>query len=109
MSAHCQLENIPALKFLACPPDSDSAGKSPDCGDASCCPAEKAQYKTQQNRTAIPSSELLLLLPVALTDVAATHDEVSSAALTAAPPEFPKCWQFAFRAALPVRAPSLAS
>jgi hypothetical protein len=109
MSAHCQLERIPALKFLACGSDADSAGKDSDCSDMGCCPVEKSQYRANQNRVAIPSLDLLPLI-VEFTDVATELPaKVSAATFGAIPPELPKCWQFVFRTASPPRAPSFAS
>ena len=110
LSAHCQLENIPGLEFLACPSDSESAGGESDCGDTGCCLAEKSHYKSDQIRVTIPSPNLLPLSPVALADIAATlSDEISAAAFADAPPELPNSWQFVFRTASSPRAPSLAS
>jgi hypothetical protein len=110
MSAHCQLEKIPALKFLACEAASDCAGQHSDCDDAGCCPAENAQYKSNQIRVTIPSPDLLPLLPIALMRIPArVLAEFSACVSAAAPPEFLTSWQFVFRTALPPRAPSIAS
>ena len=110
MSAHCQLEKIPGFTFLACVSDSDSPGKNSDCDDASCCAAEKSQYKPNQIRITIPTPDLLPLVTAGLPDIAGTlADEISAAAFAALPPELPKCWQFVFRTAAPPRAPSFAS
>ena len=109
-SAHCQLESVPGLEFLRCAVDAQTPGRSTDCSDSGCCAVEKLHYKSNQVRITIPSPDLLLLLPVALTDIAdKLSNEVSAIALAAIPPELPKCWQFVFRTASPPRAPSFAS
>jgi len=111
VSAHCQLENIPGLEFLQCDDDAKSEnGSRKDCRDTGCCAVEKAQYKSELHRVTLPSP---VLLPVALTPgfdtVTILPAQVSVDILEAAPPHLPRPWQFSLRAALPVRAPSLAS
>ena len=110
VSAHCQLEKVSGLEFLQCAVAAQTPDGSTDCGDCGCCAVEKSQYKSSQARVAIPSSDLLPLLPVTLMDIAdKLPDEVGTAAFAAVPPELPKCWQFVFRTASPPRAPSFAS
>jgi hypothetical protein len=111
VSAHCQLEAIPGLEFLQCDDDAKSEdGSRKDCRDAGCCAVEKAQYKSELHRVTLPSP---VFLPVAFASVFDTptilRAEVNLGIVTAAPPELPGSWQFFLRAALPVRAPSLAS
>ncbi|NOS68816.1 MAG: hypothetical protein HOP33_02695 [Verrucomicrobia bacterium] len=109
LSAHCLLERIPAFQFLACNDDTD-AGKTSDCDDTGCCPAEKTLYRINQIRVSVPSPDLLPLLPVATVDTAiALSAEAVSAAVAGSPPELPQCWQFVFRTASPPRAPSFTS
>lgn len=108
VSAHCQLEAVPGLEFLRCV--SDSQNSNGNCNDSGCCSVEKSQYKSEQKRVSLPSPDFL---PVPLTPIVdaanSLPDEVSVGILTAAPPQLVKTWQFAFRTALPARAPSLAS
>jgi hypothetical protein len=52
---------------------------------------------------------LLIFLATAFMSEAIASPPVSSTTLVSAPPDLPTRWQFAFRTALPVRAPSLAS
>jgi len=109
-SAHCQLEFIPGLQFLACASDgSASENESSHCDEANCCSIERSQYRTEIFQVALitlaPSFSNLLLadalksLPV----------PVAGGILTAAPPELLQPRHFISRAALPVRAPSLVS
>jgi len=109
-SAHCQLEFIPGLQFLACASDgSVSENESSHCDDANCCSIERSQYRTEIFQIALitlaPSFSNLLLadalksLPV----------PIAGGVLTAAPPELLQPRHFISRAALPVRAPSLVS
>ena len=107
---HCQLESVPGLEFLACQTTAH-AGKPDSHCDTGCCASEKSQYtKSAQLRVTLPSPDLLPILSMPLLDLAnALPDEVSVGILTAAPPGLTARWQFSFRTALPVRAPSLAS
>ena len=102
---HCELESIPGLEFVRCAADTPNQS---DCNDDGCCAVEKQQYKSEQYRKTMPVLVSISAAPF----LNATHslpDEVSLGIFTAAPPELLKTWQFAFRTALPVRAPSLAS
>ena len=113
VSAHCQLEALTGLKFLACETDSSCHGDPKSSSDiAGCCSVEKSQYQqAAQLRVSLPSPTLLpamftvLILPAAN----ALPIEVCAGILTAAPPELLPSRHFLFRTALPVRAPSLAS
>jgi hypothetical protein len=109
-SAHCQLESVPGLEFLACQTPAPASNPDSHCGDSGCCAAEKSQYKTEQLRVSLPSPDLLpVTFAPLLTPANSLPDEVSLGILTAAPPQLLKTWQFASRTALPVRAPSIAS
>jgi hypothetical protein len=113
VSAHCQLEALTGLEFLACEADSSCHGDPKSSSDnADCCSVEKSQYQqAAQIRVNLPSTHLLpvvftaLILPTAN----ALPAEVCGGILTAAPPELLPSRHFLFRTALPVRAPSLAS
>ncbi|MEI7807980.1 MAG: hypothetical protein WCJ07_05800 [Verrucomicrobiota bacterium] len=110
-SAHCHLEAIPGFEFFQCAIDDQPVcdpGK--DCNDCGCFALEKSQYNSAQLRLTIPSPVLqpILFLP-SPTLVTALPAEVSLGILTAAPPLLLHTWQFAYRTALPARAPSLAS
>jgi len=109
LTAHCQLESIPALKFLACDLDCHSPGQTSDTGDTGCCALEKVQYKSSQIRVELPSPDLLPLLAILFADPAALLSDDAAMPLTVTPPELPRTWHFLSRAALPPRAPSIAS
>ncbi|HEU5122548.1 MAG TPA: hypothetical protein VFW05_00635 [Verrucomicrobiae bacterium] len=109
-AAHCQLETIPGLQFLACASDSSPSGnEASHCDDTNCCSVERSQYRSEVFDIALitlaPSFSNLLLadalksLPV----------PIAGGVLTAAPPELLQPRHFISRAALPVRAPSLVS
>jgi hypothetical protein len=113
VSAHCQLEALTGLEFLACETDSSchsdpkSSSDTPDC-----CSVEKSQYhQVAQIRVNQPSMHLLSVMFTALILPApnALPAEVCGGILTAAPPELLCRRHFISRTALPVRAPSLAS
>jgi hypothetical protein len=110
VSAHCQLETVPGLEFLACKTTAPASNPDSHCGDDGCCSAEKSEYKSEQLRLTLPLPDLL---PVSLTPILDAANslpaEVSVGILTAAPPQLRKTWQFASRTALPARAPSIAS
>jgi hypothetical protein len=109
---HCSLENIPALKFLAC---ADYGATQPhqenDCEKDSCATVEKASYKTESGKVAAPAP--MVLLAIAL--VPATEEEAEpgfhffAGVIPALVPELPVAWQFSYRTAAPPRAPSIVS
>lgn len=111
MTMHCRLESVPGLEFLACLTEGDChTEQSSDRSDDDCCSVEKSDYRISQTRLTLPAVDLVPLCSTPVLDVAnALPDEVSVGVLTAAPPEFFNTWHFVFRAALPVRAPSIAS
>lgn len=110
VTSHCQLEQIPGLDFLHC---SESESATPhqdnDCDTDGCAVVESSFYKTE-DRTPVPAAPLLLmaLLLPALEPASQPSHRLADFS-TIAPPELPVTWQFASRAALPPRAPSLAS
>jgi hypothetical protein len=106
ITAHCSLEKLPGLEFLQCVGNADS----PDCEGDSCASVESGSYKTQDHPELTVSFAPILLafVPVPLDQVIKPVC-LSAPVLTVAPPEFPQSWQFAFRAVLPARAPSLLS
>jgi len=109
MTAHCRLEIVPGLEFLACQSESESSdNESSDC--AECCSVEKSQYRIGQHRLMVAPPNLPPLSFVPVADLANTFSgTVGREVLAVVPPELPRCWQFAFRTASPPRAPSFAS
>ncbi len=110
-TTHCKLEVLPGLDFLACS-ESDHPIPHQDsgCEKDACASVESGDYRIDYN----PPLNLLppsVLMPVTL-DLLAAEPLPSDQYLTAShlsPPEMLKPWQFCMRAALPVRAPSIAS
>lgn len=107
--AHCQLESLAGFKFLQCHEDATAAHtSSKDCD--SCCAVEKSQFRSVQQRLDVPQPGLLpLFLTLALASEASETAPAHSFTPVAIPPDLPARWQFVFRAALPVRAPSFVS
>jgi len=109
LTAHCQLERLTDLQELRC--ESKATDSTPDtshCGD-DCCSWETAQYRLSSVQP-LPTAPLLAV--VAATLVSLEQEDAHSlqpSAPPTAPPRPPKPWQFSLRAALPVRAPSIAS
>ena len=109
LTAHCQLEHLTGSELLRCHcGDEAPVSDSSPCGDSNCCGWESGQYKLPESQP-LTSTPLLFevspVLPVTTVPSENVYEFVSSAA----PPELPQNWQFVFRAALPVRAPSFAS
>ncbi len=109
-SVHCELEQVPALHFLAC---CHHEGSTPhqdnDCNQDSCASVETGFYMLEGQTAFVSEPDLFvaLLAPLAepmseLCGPLAFHSLPGSLQL-------PNTWQFTLRAALPVRAPSLPS
>ena len=113
ITSHCQLEAISSLTaLLACCQHEESTAphQDKDCEQDACASVESGDYRTQEHKPllAVPDLVALEIAAVAI-ELAALPDEVSLGVFSTAPPERHRVWQFAFRTALPVRAPSLAS
>jgi hypothetical protein len=107
---HCRLENVPALKFLACNPQAKTAPHQDNgCEQDSCATVEKAAFKTLKANVAARSP--MLLLPATFVGTVRTEAQLDTSfeGFPALPPELPVTWQFSFRTAAPPRAPSFAS
>ena len=107
---HCRLEQIPGLNFLACCPHDDAAPQEDNnCDTDGCAQVEQGLYKVDEIGVAAVTPLFVVtvfLLP--------TAEQMALAPLlpdfpTVASPELPGTWQFSRRAALPPRAPSIAS
>lgn len=110
VTAHCQIEQLTGLEVLRCAPA--EAGEAPagsPCNSGSCCSWESGQYHLPQSQPAgaAPLVAVLTQFLALATEEAptATVDRVLADEL----PKPPRPWQFSLRAALPVRAPSIAS
>ena len=112
VTAHCQLESVPGLEFLRCLSNlAHTESTEGHCGDAECCAVERSVYKTEQQRVTAPSPKLFSFsLLSLLTLESPLPEELYPVTRPVAPRDFIEpSWQFVSRAALPARAPSIAS
>lgn len=110
MSAHCLVEAVPGLNFLACATDAEhAAGESHGC-DEECCPLEFAAFKAQRQPDLVTPPVLKQVRPVAPLDSAReVSPKVCRDTATASPPEISPPWSWCSRTAFPIRAPSILS
>ena len=110
-AVHCQAGMIPGLDFLACAGAENAETEAHSCCGGTCKTIESRQTKTdEKKRLAVPQPAPQPWLTIALLTLALSDsDSQSGNSFADVPPEFPKCWQFLSRTALPVRAPSFAS
>ena len=115
LTSHCRIEALIDVGFLQCEADAPAnhAGQEhgKPCGDEdNCCAVEFAKYPSSRQQDFLPA-----FLPVFLPseNSASIHPPLpaggSPGILTPPPPDLPVSWQFSLRAALPPRAPSIAS
>lgn len=106
-AAHCRAGTIPGLDFLACT-STNPENETHACCGGTCKTLETRQSKTEQKkRVAVPQPEVPRWLTASLLPLVLSEPETDRGlAFADVPPEFPKCWQFLSRTALPVRAPS---
>lgn len=113
ITSHCQLEAIPSLTaLLACCDHEEVATphEDEDCEEDACASVESGDYRTQEHEPLLVSPDhVSLKVSAVVVELSSLPDEVSLGILTTAPPEQHHTWQFTFRTALPVRAPSFAS
>lgn len=104
LTAHCSLEKLPGLSFLNCPADTADT----HCDDEACRTIESGSYKISSDSAVVALPAVCVTWTV-LADLNETFSVSCAASLRPLlqPPALPKQWQFVFRAALPVRAPSL--
>ncbi len=109
LTAHCQIEQVTGLEILRCAPtETGGAPCSPSDGGA-CCSWESGQYHQPAGQPEAAAPLVALVPPVVVMVERWTSAETGGRGLSEAPPGPPKPWQFSLRAALPVRAPSMAS
>jgi len=113
ITSHCQLEAIPGLTaLLACCDHEEAATphEDEDCQQDACASVESGDYRTQEHEPLLVSPDhISIKVSAVVVELSSLRDEVSLQILATAPPEQHHIWQFAFRTALPVRAPSFAS
>lgn len=111
LTAHCQLESMGALPaLLHCADECAPSGSGPDGDDDSCAAVESASYKVDDEQPAVAaplSPPFFLARLCCLNPVLRVHGFTQAPAT--ADSALPVAWQFFLRAALPIRAPSLAS
>lgn len=106
MTAHCSIESIPGLEFLAC--KGETSNSTDHCKDTGCCSFESSALKTENAKVFCPVVVFIAVYSqLAFLNVEPPKEKVIR--VLAIPPELPQSWQFISRAALPVRAPSIAS
>lgn len=102
VTSHCLLEVLPQLSFLACETE-DTSGH---CDDTTCEYVEAGNYKISKQVVYTPPVFSLLLTCI----VPLTEDSQLGKTTVDCPLSIPfrlqKTWQFSFRTALPIRAPS---
>jgi hypothetical protein len=110
LTVHCQAEKIAHLELLSCS-TVEAAGSSDGspCDDALCCSWETSQYRLPPSQPPVPVQLLAMVSLLLVTPDSGSLAESAAADLTALSPDLPKPWPFLLRAALPVRAPSIAS
>lgn len=106
-ASHCHAGNIPGLDFLGCT-SNNAENEAHSCCGGTCKTIESRQTKTdEKKRVAAPQPEVPRWLTSSLIAFLLSEPETDRGnAFADVPPEFPKCWQFLSRTALPVRAPS---
>ena len=113
VSVHCELEEIPALQFLSCCPEENSAPHhDDDCETDGCAVVESGLYKTEERLISLPAPELALAVflgGLPETPLSAPELAVKPTPGRTVPPEIPQAWQFALRTAPSPRAPSFVS
>jgi len=110
-AAHCHIGTVRGLEFMACANDANAETEAHSCCGGTCKTVESRQHKTEEKKhLAVPQPAPQPWLTIALFTLALSDsDSKSGNSFADVPPEFPRCWQFLSRTALPVRAPSFAS
>lgn len=108
-TAHCQLEN--AFALLVCCDHADATPhQDADCKTDACATVESGAYRSETPPSlGLPPAFLFTLMVAEITAEPLAPPPSDFVATALSPPELPRGWQFSLRAALPVRAPSLAS
>lgn len=106
VTSHCKLEQIPGLTFLAC--EKSVPHQENDCATDGCAVFESGLYKSESDQVHVtpPASAFIVLLLFGQDEGPRTCFNSRSELV---PPELPRSWQFAHRAALLPRAPTIPS
>ena len=113
ITSHCQLEVLPVFaELLGCcdHEEKQAPHQDNDCEQDVCATVESGDYRTQEHDPLFVAPDFVAskIVPLVI-ELGSLPDEVSLGIFATAPPEQDHTWHFAFRTALPVRAPSLAS
>jgi hypothetical protein len=115
LMSHCRIEALTDLELFSCSTDEhhSTEDSGEPCGDDdTCCAVEFAKYQSPRQQEIVPVAAMAILPAADFCSASAPLPlpaEVCLGILTAAPPDLPVSWQFIYRAALPPRAPSVAS
>ncbi|MDB6059511.1 MAG: hypothetical protein JWO95_3355 [Verrucomicrobiales bacterium] len=106
LTAHCSLEKLPGFSFLHCPSDTPDT----QCNDDACQTIESGSYRISADSAVIALPAVCVFWTM-LADLSESFSLSANGSLgpVLRPFDLPKQWQFVFRTALPVRAPSLLS
>jgi hypothetical protein len=109
-SMHCKLEAVPGFDFLkiCCFADSTSSS-SKECDSDGCGAVEDGNYRAEEQTAFAPQPLLVLAVVSSLIEAALPEVSAHCFASPQPSPELPTAWRFSQRAALPPRAPSIAS
>jgi hypothetical protein len=113
ITSHCKLEGLPLFaELLGCCGHEDSTAphQDNDCEQDACASVESGDYRTQEHDPlfVVPDFIVSAIIGV-VSELGSLPAEVSLGIFATASPEQHHIWQFAFRTALPVRAPSFVS
>ena len=105
ITSHCSWESVVGGDFFKCAPATEKS----DCANETdgCVTLESASYKVPETAPVLTTPLFVVVLFQHLVLTAKPFGQITPD--TAAPSEIPVRWQFAFRTALPPRAPSFVS
>ena len=120
VSIHCQLEQIPALKFLSCCSHDDAGADShpgngcaeDDCATDACSVVESGFYKIEDHGVLVALANFTPSTTPAWLGPSLPAEPLSASASSPESQHLPshvRPWQFSTRTALPARAPDSAS
>ncbi len=110
LAAHCQIEGLIGVEVLQCGPvDTGGAPAGSPCDKGLCCSWEAGQYRLPAGQPQVGAPLVAVLAQGVLELTEDASAAMADRVLGDTPPESPRPWQFCLRAALPVRAPSIAS
>jgi hypothetical protein len=106
-SMHCDLEQVPGLKFLAwCHPSDPASHQDNGCESDACSEVESGLYRMEEQPATVSVPSLVLGLVLPLWEDAPPTPELHLELVSCSPPELPRVWQFFQRTARQPRAPS---